>query len=134
MAKVIAFEPKPLYFYVHRTDSITTKSFSMKALDDIEAAQKNYEIIREKYPQAMDAAEFRIDFSTLKVIDKMMLSDTVDEALLKNLVDKVRRNKTRILKSECFTKTRKFSMLILLTNISVYRWFVRKNARQSIAD
>lgn len=55
-------------------------------------------------------AEFRIDFSTLKVIDKIMLADSFDDAeLLNNLVEKVRKNKSRILRSNSFTIKRKLS-------------------------
>lgn len=134
-AKLIAAEPKPLYNYVHRKNSITTASFSAKSMDDIDAAKRNYELIKENYPEAIDVALFRIDLSTLRVIDKIMLAENFsDKALLNKLVKQVRRNKARILRSPYFTRKRKLSILILLTNKALYRHFVRENAKQSWSD
>lgn len=129
-AEIIAVEPRPLYYYVHRRNSITTNSFSKQSLDDLEAAQKNYKIIARHYPEAIDVAEFRIDFSTLKVIDKIMLSESPEEKdLLDKLVGSVRGNKNRILRSKYFTRKRKISLFLLLTSQTLYQWFVRENAR-----
>lgn len=131
-AQIIAIEPKALYYYTHRKSSITTEKFSINSLDDIEAAQKNHETICRLYPQAIDVAEFRIDLSTLRVIDKIMLSDTFEnEELLDKLINKVKKNRNRILKSRYFTLRRKFAFFILLTTRTLYRWFVRENARRS---
>lgn len=131
-AKIIAIEPKPLYYYMHRKNSITTTSFSDRSLDDLEAAQKNYRLIRDSYPQVIDVAEFRIDFSILKIIDKMMLSEKIENTdLLGNLVNDVRKNKKRILRSCYFSPARKMSLIILLFNKKVYRYFVKRNAIKS---
>ena len=75
MAKTIAIEPRPLYYHVHRRESITTSTFSSKSFDDLKAANKNYGIIKAYYPQVLDVAEFRIDISTLKIINKIMFSE-----------------------------------------------------------
>lgn len=131
-AKRIAIEPRPLYYYVHRRESITTSSFSPKSLDDLEAAKKNYGIIKARYPQALDVAEFRIDISTMKIIDKIMFSkDWKDNPYLNELVDHVRRNRGRILKSQYVTRNRKLSVLLLLANRSLYQRVVREKARRS---
>ena len=128
----IAIEPRPLYYYVHRRESITTSSFSKKSLDDLEAANKNYDIIKAKFPQALDVAEFRIDISTLKIIDKIMFSDNWKEnPYLNELVDHVRRNRCRILKSQYATRERKLSVLLLLANRSLYQHIVKEKARRS---
>ncbi len=134
-AKTIVMAPEPLYYYVHRKNSITTASFSKNSLDDIDAAKRNYEIVKRLYPEAIDAAEFRIDFSTLKVIDKIMLAESFDDKkLLDSLVEAVRENRKRILKCKYISKKRKLSFLILLTNKKLYRWFVRENAKKSWSD
>ena len=131
-AKVIAIEPKPLYYYMHRKNSITTTSFSARSLDDLEAAQKNYRLICDSYPQAIDVAEFRIDFSILKIIDKMMLSETIENIdLLDRLLNDVKKNKKRILKSHYFSPARKMSLIVLLLNKKVYRHLVKRNAIRS---
>lgn len=134
IAQSIAVEPKPLYYYYHRKNSITTKSFSKKSLDDLEAAQKNYEIIKKQFPEAIDVAEFRLDFSTLKIIDKIMLSEPmVEKELLNTLINDVKKRKNRILQSSYFTKKRKISFILLMISKSLYCWFVRDNAEKSIA-
>lgn len=134
MAQDIAVEPKPLYYYYHRQNSITTKSFSRKSLDDLEAAQKNYELIKSQFPEAMNVAEFRLDFSTLKIIDKIMLSEPiVEKELLNALINDVKKHKRRILRSSYFTKKRKISFVLLIISKSLYCWFVRDNAKKSIA-
>lgn len=131
-AKTIAVEPRPLYYYVHRQKSITTSSFSPKSLDDLEAANKNYGIIKAQYPQALDVAEFRIDISTLKIIDKIMFSeDWKENPYLNELVDHVRRNLGRILKSQYVTRNRKLSVLLLLANRSLYQHVVKEKTRKS---
>lgn len=134
IAQNIAVEPQPLYYYYHRQNSITTKSFSKRSLDDLEAAQKNYEIIKKQFPEAMDVAEFRVDFSTLKIIDKIMISEPiVEKELLNRLVSDVKSHKNRILRSRYFTKKRKLSLMLLIISKSLYCWFVRDNAKKSIA-
>ena len=133
-AEIIAVEPQPLYYYYHRNNSITTNRFSEKSLDDLKAAQKNYEIIKCKYPKAIDVAEFRVDFSTLKIIDKIMLSESIEEKdLLNNLINSVKRNKKRIIRSRYITPKRKLSFLLLMANLKIYRCFVRNNAKKNIA-
>lgn len=132
MAERIAIEPKPLYFYVHRRESITTSKFSARSLDDLEAANKNYNIIKARYPQVLDVAEFRIDISTLRIIDKIMFSeDWKENPYLNELVNHVRRNKGRILKSRYATRNRKLSVLLLLANRSLYQRVVNEKARRS---
>ncbi len=133
-AENIAVEPKPLYYYYHRKNSITTKGFSQKSLDDLEAAKKNYEIIKTKYPEAIDVAEFRLDYSTLKIIDKIMLSESIEEKeLLNNLINNVKKYKKRIIRSPYFTKKRKMSFLLLMTNKMLYCCFLRENEKKSLA-
>lgn len=78
-AKRIAIESKPLYYYVHRRESITASRFSPKSLNALETANKNYGIIKAWYPQVLDVAEFRIDTSTMKIIDKIMFSEAWKE-------------------------------------------------------
>ncbi|MCI8725462.1 MAG: glycosyltransferase [Hungatella sp.] len=131
-AGTIAIEPRPLYYYMHRRESITTSCFTQKSLEDLEAANKNYSIIKARYPQALDVAEFRIDISTLKIIDKIMLSENwKDNPYLNELVDHVRGNRDRILKSRYATRNRKLSVLLLLTNRSLYQRVVKEKARRS---
>ena len=132
----IAIEPKPLYYYYHRKNSITTVGFSKKSLDDLEAAQKNYEIIKRKSPEAIDVAEFRLDFSTLKIIDKIVLSESIsieERELLKNLIGNVKKHKKRIINSPYFTTKRKILFLLLMINNKAYCYLVKKNAKNSLA-
>ena len=52
-------------------------------------------------------AEFRIDILPLKIIDKIMFSeDWKENPYLNELVDHVRRNRGRFLKSQCVVKGR----------------------------
>lgn len=134
--EIIAVEPKPLYYYVHRRNSITTSSFSLSSLDDLEAAYKNHDLISKYYPQVIDVAEFRIDFSTLKIIDKIMLLEKREEnELLDRLIGTVKNNKQRIMRSKYFTVKRKLSILILLTNRTLYQKFVKGNGgKNSLYD
>lgn len=131
-ANRFVFVPDSFYYYIHRNNSITTYDFSPKSLDDMEAAAYNYKLIASKYPKAIKAAEFRLDFSTLKLIDKLMLSDNPEEyGYLNEWMKHVRSNKRRILKSEYFTKNRKLSFIILLMNRHVYRELLKFHMRRN---
>jgi len=131
MAKVFVVEPDARYYYVHRSDSITTNHFTERSLQYIDAAEYNHRVVSEKYPEAAGATVFRIDYCTLKIIDLILLDDGWKEnRYLPDLVKRVRANKNRIINSKYMAKTRKAAFLVLLFSVSAYRQIVLSQARK----
>ena len=58
----------PLYFYVHRSGTITTSSYKKKDLDVIEAYFQNLKLVEEKCPKLKKEAEFRLLWAFMCVL------------------------------------------------------------------
>ena len=130
-ANSVAIEPKPVYYYVHRKNSITTEPFTDRSMDTLEACRYNYEKVKELFPDAIDLAEFRLDYYTLLMIDRiMLLGEWKTNKYLPGLLAEVRQNKWRVLKSKYFVPQRKAAFLVLLISTSAYHEIIKAQAKQ----
>lgn len=64
----------PRYHYVHREGSITTSVYRQKDKDIVAAFEKNLKIAREHFPDAVEAAEFRLYWARFCLLDRMTMS------------------------------------------------------------
>ena len=63
--KSVSVNPRQLYYYVCRPDSITTKSFTEKNLDVIYAYEHVLEIVRRSFPTLEDYVKARLLWSNI---------------------------------------------------------------------
>lgn len=129
---VIGTEQK--YYYVHRSDSITTERFSRKNLDAIEAYEKNYKIIKEKYPAIIDTAKMRLCWAYFYVMDRIIYDYSADnKEIKKDTINYLSKNLPFILKNEQFSKGRKLSAILLKINPELYKMCVSLQNKRRIA-
>jgi len=111
------------YYYIHRENSITTSKFTLKNYDVIYAYKKNYEIIKEKYPEIIDVARMRLCWAYFNVLDLMINSNVnIDYDIVKYL----RENCWFIITNKNFKITRKISTFALKVSVELYRIIVQK--------
>lgn len=128
---VITTEQK--YYYVHRINSITTGEFTAIDYDVIEAWRKNYRLVKENYPQLLDVVRMRVCGAYFYVLDKMIMTDLVDEAdkeKEKQVIKYLKKNFRLIIKREHFKKSRKIALCLLMVNKGLYRWCVREKLKK----
>lgn len=114
------------YYYVHRSNSITTRDFRPSDLSVIQAYQKNYSLITEYYPKLADIAVMRLCWAHFFVLDRLLISPNRREhkAIEKRLVGFIRKNTGFILRDRYFRKTRKLATIMLKINVGLYRMIV----------
>lgn len=124
-AERIVIDHRPMYYYYHRNNSITTNRFSEKTLDEIKGTKRNLDIVKKEYPSAVPGALFRYDWSYLWVLDRILLDEKWKENVhLKTVLQHIRRNLLRILKSPYFTRNRKIGALVTSVSPYLYRKLV----------
>ena len=126
-ANKIVIDVRPMYYYYHRNNSITTLSFSEKTLDEIKGAKINLDIVKKDFPGALPGALFRYDWSYLWVLDRILLDDEwKTNKYLKDVICHIKRNRRRILKSPYFTRNRKIGAVIVSFSPICYRILVKR--------
>lgn len=116
------------YYYYHRTNSITTSSFSDKILDIIDVYAKISEIVKRNYPNIIDRAKYRMFWSYFYVLDSLCVSSVRKDynILFSKLLSELKSNIIFILTSPYFTFKRKILFLSLLVSESLYRNIILK--------
>lgn len=124
-ANRIVIDHRPMYYYYHRNNSITTEGFSEKTLDEIEGAKRNLEIVEKEFPKAMPGAMFRYDWSYLWVLDRILLDEQWRENKhLKDIMRHIRKHFFRIIKCPYFTRNRKIGAAVAIISPRIYRKIV----------
>ena len=114
----------PQYNYYHRTDSITTLSYSARDLDYIEAWTLNFEKIKSAFPNLEDLGLRRVCFSYFFVLDKILLANKERETTnTKDIVNFLKENSTFILNTPYFSKKRKIALRLLKIDLKLYKPF-----------
>lgn len=121
----IVITTEQMYYYVHRKGSITTDAFSTKSLDAIEAYEKNYNIIKNKYPAILDSAILRLCWAHFYVLDKIIYDNSEEhKETKKNVIRFLRKNCGFILRNQQFTKGRKLATAMLMISPKLYKMCV----------
>lgn len=116
----------PKYFYIHRENSITTSPFNAKNCDVIEAYEKNYAFVIERYPALEKTAQMRRCWAHFFVLDKLIVAQGDNRELETKIVKFLRKNFMFIMKDDCFTNGRKLAMCALMLNVKLYGFIVKK--------
>lgn len=124
-AERIFVDLTPKYYYVHRTDSITTSGYRPTDLCVITAYEKNRKIVEECYPQFNDVAQFRVFWSHYYVLDKMLLSQTpVPEEKKREIISFLKKNWRAVIRNPHVGRGRKIATVALRIGVPFYRVFL----------
>lgn len=130
--KKVAVTTEPLYYYFHRVGSITTTSFKKKDMDIVEAYQQTMDLVKEKYPQITNEAEFRLIWAYFTVLDRMLLIDDYKKlAEYPKVIRYLKKHILSVLRSTEFYKTRKIGAIVLFINVRLYRILVLYNNKRN---
>lgn len=120
------------YYYIHRSNSITTKHYDDKYLDVIDAYEKNAIIINNLYPELNEIAKMRLCWAHFYVLDRIIM-DADNIVTKKKLIQYIKDNILFIINDPHFSKERKLSAIALLINEKLYReCVILQNRRFSI--
>lgn len=128
----IVLDTRDFYYYVHRKNSITTSDFSLNNMNYILAYEKNYDIIKVNYPDMLDLARFRLCWAHFKVLSKMVMSNTVDSKLEKDVIKYLKKNLRFILGYKEFSSKRKISLLLLLISKKLFKFTVELEEKNNL--
>lgn len=132
VAKKYVVNTKPYYYYFHRGDSITTKSYTEKDLANIDIYQKFYTEVVKEYPNLTEVAFFRLAYAHFFILDKMLLDENFKEFKdYPRIYGYLKKHAFAIFKNSIFRKGRRISALALFANIKFYRILLLKNIEQS---
>lgn len=121
-AKKIVIDVRPMYYYYHRGNSISTKTFTKANMDNIEAYKYNLKQVRNRYPSVVPIVIFRLDWNYLIAVDRiLMCDDWMANKYLPRLMDYIKKHKYRMLLSKRMRRNRKMALLLLLLNKKLYR-------------
>ncbi len=130
--QTVAVTTEPMYYYCHREGSITTTPFRKKDMDVVAAYETNLEIVKEKYPDIVEQAEFRLEWAYFTVLDRILLLEKYREVEeFGKVVKFLRKNMKSILTSKYFYKSRKIGALVLAFNVKFYEFLVKYRNKKS---
>ena len=126
----VSVDLTPKYYYVHRTNSITTSNYKKTDRCVITAYQKNKKIVEESYPQYKKVAEFRLFWSYYYVLDKMLLSEEkAPDEERREVVSFLKSNWIRIIKNPYVGRGRKIATVSLRIGVPFYQIFLKQYRR-----
>ena len=118
----VAIDSEQKYYYYHRLGSINTESFSEKQFEFIEALENNEIKLKDRSQEIKKAAHQRVCFANFLVLDKIIVANVTDRPETKEIVSYLRHNFRFIMENEIFTKSRKFSTLLLMISLHLYKF------------
>lgn len=128
--KKVSVTTEPMYFYVHRSDSITTCGYRRKDLDVIEAFEIDKKLVISHFPQLIDKAEFALNSAYLRVLDKILLTKGYRKfPEYKIIKSYVKEHGKEIVSSPYFRNSRKVAVQALRVNILLYKYLLILNER-----
>lgn len=130
--KSVYVTTKPMYYYVHRSNSITTERYKKSSMDFIEAFEQTKEVVESKFPDSIKEAEFKLFWAYFSVFDRMLMENRYWEiAEYPKVRDFLKKNAMRIVKDQYFQKARKIGALALKVNVKIYRKLIMYNEKKN---
>lgn len=133
--KKVCIDTEPLYYYVHRSESITTSKYQKASFDIVKAYEKNLRMICSKMPEIEQEGKFKLFWAYFVVLDRMLcLKDyqTIEE--YKETVVYLKRHIKEICRCPYFTKNRKIGAIALKVNIRLYRGLMMLEHRRKMEN
>lgn len=121
------------YFYFHREGSITTVKTASNCFDCIEAYERNYKIIKNKYPNIEYIAKSNLCWSYFYALDRLLRAEDEKKYIdmEKNIIRFIRRNIVFILFKSKVANTRKISALGLMIHRNIYKMLLNVSDKWS---
>lgn len=120
---VIGSEQK--YYYIHRENSITSNQFDNRTFDFIRAFKKNYDIIKNNFPNLESIGRYRLCCAYFWVLDRMLLVNHSFIEQEKEIISFLKNNINFILKCKLFPTSRKIAILTLFISKQGYKMLVQ---------
>lgn len=128
----VCVDTTPLYYYVHREGSITTKKFNVSSMDIVAAYENNIKVVAKKFPSILKEAEFKLIWAYFVVLDRMLIEDKYWELEQYKKVRRfLKRNVVHVIKNEYFYAARKIGAIALLINVRLYRALLKLNEEKN---
>ncbi|MGM9568215.1 MAG: glycosyltransferase [Clostridia bacterium] len=127
---------EPYYNYWHRSNSITTSSYSEVTWDVIDAYKYTCEQVEKYCPELADIAQFRLYWAYFIVLDHMLLVPNY-KTLEKypEVVRFLKQNWRKVFHCRLFRKGRRISVLALKCNVKLYRLLsIANSQRMKVSD
>lgn len=134
-AKTVAVTTKSFYNYWHRSGSITTKPFTERNMDVVDAYSYTLQVVRECCPELTDVAMFRLYWANFVVLDKILATEDYQKLpQFKPVKDFLRKNWIKVLSCHYFRFSRRVAAVALKVNVSLYRFLAIGNMRKYRAN
>lgn len=124
-SNIVVLKPETKYFYCKRSDSIGGNGFSKNTLKLLDACDEVYEFISKNYGSNNELEISRIQWYIV-VLNKMILSEKIDDKLLKKINNMISNNFGIILKNKRIGIIRKLQIVLLQINIHAYSYVYKK--------
>ena len=128
----IYVDTTPLYYYIHRSKSITTQKFDSRAMMFIYAYEDTLRIVESKYPSVLPQARFKLTWAYFSILDRMLQQDDYRKIKeFRKVKTYLKRNVVRILRNSYFNRARKIGAFVLFLNTRAYRFLIRMNDKKN---
>lgn len=132
VVKMVYVDTTPLYYYVHRENSITTKKFDAKAMMFIYAYADTLKIVNKKYKNILPEARFKLFWAHFAILDRILQEKSYWKIPEYKLIKVyLKRNAIRIITNPYFHKSRKIGAFVLLINVKLYRMMIMINDKKN---
>lgn len=130
-AEKVSVTTEPLYNYWHRMDSITSSGYSEKTMDIVDAYEYTYEQVKERCPEALHIAEFRLHRAYFIVLDIMLKEPSYSHLqFYPCVIGYLRKHWLEILHDQYLTKGRRLSVVALKVTVRLYRLLAKMNEKR----
>ena len=130
VAKRYVVTGKPLYYYYHRSDSLTTKPFNERAMDCVEVYTLFYQWVTKHRPQFESEAFFRLAHAYFTAFDRLMLlPDYQANPYYAELLRFLRAHSFQIARNPHFRMGRRLASVVLKFSVQGYRRLLFKDLK-----
>lgn len=125
VAQGIVYVDQKMYFYYNRPGSIQNENFTLRKMDELEAAKGCVNFIMDYYPQLSEEVNCRLVSSCFHILfainDKKRWEQQVSQ-----LQQIIRKNRIRMIFGKNVSKKVRFGCLSTCFGFGVTRWIYRK--------
>lgn len=111
----------PLYVhFVRETASLTAAHFTARKIDWFRHCQRNLNIVRERYPQITQAAEFRYLTSLMWCLNNMTCNPKMFSEEINELSNEMRKNMFKAIQNRYLPKKEKIRSILMGVNYKAF--------------
>ncbi|WP_025730537.1 glycosyltransferase [Atopobacter phocae] len=110
-----------LYYYYIRGNSITTSSFNEIDILSLSIYKDLKNFVIKKFPNLNETMQAKLCWAYFIVLDKLLLSEKIDNDFKKELILFLKDNKNLIIKTDLLTWNRKIAFIVLLVSEKMYK-------------